>query len=50
MRAHILVRLKQLDRVIGNLSKETPMVAIRFKSLHRAQDVILHQCQGEASF
>lgn len=27
MRAHILVRLKQLDRVIGNLSKETPMVA-----------------------
>ena len=44
------VRNGQFESVIGDLSKEAADGFIRFKSLHRAQDVILHHCQGEAGY
>ena len=44
------VRYGQLKSVIGNFRKEATYGFIRFKSLHRAQDVILHHSQGEAGY
>ena len=44
------VRYGQFERVIGNFCKEATDGFIRFKSLHRAQDVILHHGQGEAGY
>lgn len=42
-----LVRNRQFERVVGDISKKTTNGFIRFKSLHRTQDVILHHGQGE---
>ena len=44
------VRNGQFESVTGDLCKEAADGFIRFKSLHRAQDVILHHYQGEAGY
>ncbi|NLV52170.1 MAG: hypothetical protein GXY64_02760, partial [Bacteroidales bacterium] len=45
-----LVRNGQLESIISGLRKESTNGFVRFKSLHRTKDVVLHQRQGKTSY